>query len=107
MALPEVPDTTEVKNHDQSKYRDFFIRWEKFWQQAGPDWPTQADIDLIYKRKDKAPIQEITFADGTTEHLWNTFGEEQIDINVKSKVANEFFKETLIDMVKHGDEYFD
>lgn len=43
-------------NHDQSKYRDFFIRWEKFWQQAGPDRPTQADIDLIYKRKDKVPI---------------------------------------------------
>lgn len=32
----------------------------------------------------------------------NTFGEEQIDINVKSKAANQFFKDTLIDMVKHG-----
>ena len=89
-------------NHDQSKYRDFFIRWEKFWQQVGPDRPTQADIDLIYKRKDKAPIQEITFADGTTEHLWNTFGEEQIDIDVNSQIAKAFIKATLEDMVKHG-----
>ena len=57
---------------------------------------------MIYKRKDKAPEQVIEFDDGTKEHLWNTFGEEQIDINVKSKVANEFFKQTLIDMVQHG-----
>ena len=88
--------------HDDSKYADFFIRWEKFWEQAGAQRPTQADVDLIYKRKDKAPKQAIEFADGTVEHLWNTFGEEQIDINVKSQVANAFFKQTLIDMVKHG-----
>ncbi len=74
----------------------------KFWEKAGKNRPTQEDIDMLYKRKDKAPEQEIEFDDGTKEHLWNTFGEEQIDINVKSKVANEFFKETLIDMVKHG-----
>src|SRR5699024_12077749 len=88
--------------HDDSNYNDFFIRWEKFWEKASKNRPTQEDVDLIYKRKDKAPKQEITFDDGTTENLWNTFGEEQIDINVKSKVANEFFKETLIEMVKHG-----
>ncbi|MDN6968123.1 sucrose phosphorylase [Oenococcus sp. UCMA 17063] len=84
---------------DASKYKDFFIRWEEFWPKGRP---TKADVDLIYKRKDKAPIQEITFADGSKEHLWNTFGDEQIDINVKSKVAQEFFKDTLQSMVKHG-----
>lgn len=63
------------KNHDESKYKDFFIRWEKFWAKAGENRPTQADVDLIYKRKDKAPTQEITFDDGTTENLWNTFGD--------------------------------
>ncbi|CAH1855231.1 sucrose phosphorylase [Convivina intestini] len=88
--------------HDDSEYQDFFIRWEKFWQAAGPNRPTQADVDLIYKRKDKAPIQEIDFADGSKEHLWNTFGDEQIDINVKSEVAKKFFKDTLESMVKHG-----
>ncbi|MHA5187189.1 sucrose phosphorylase [Oenococcus oeni] len=84
---------------DASSYKDFFIRWKKFWPKGRP---TKADIDLIYKRKDKAPIQGITFADGSQEHLWNTFGDEQIDINVKSKVAQEFFKDTLQSMVKHG-----
>lgn len=90
------------QNHDASPYRDFFIRWEKFWDKAGPNRPTQADVDLIYKRKDKAPIQPITFADGTTEHLWNTFGDEQIDIDVNSTVAKAFIKQTLEDMVAHG-----
>ncbi|KGO31755.1 hypothetical protein Q757_05260 [Oenococcus alcoholitolerans] len=52
------------EKHDRSEYKDFFIRWEKFWQEAGQKRPTQADIDLIYKRKDRAPIQEIDFADG-------------------------------------------
>ena len=56
------------KNHDDSKYNDFFIRWEKFWEAAGKDRPTQKDIDMIYKRKDKAPEQEIDFDDGSKEH---------------------------------------
>ncbi|MDF7637282.1 sucrose phosphorylase [Leuconostocaceae bacterium ESL0958] len=90
------------QKHDESEYKDFFIRWEKFWEQAGPNRPTQADIDLIYKRKDKAPIQAITFADGQTEHLWNTFGEEQIDIDVNADIAKAFIKQTLTDMVQHG-----
>lgn len=87
---------------DDSKYKDFFIRWEKFWEKVGENRPTQEDVDLIYKRKDKAPIQEIEFADGSVENLWNTFGEEQIDIDVNSQVAKEFIKDTLVDMVKHG-----
>ena len=90
------------QKHDDSKYKDFFIRWEKFWAEAGENRPTQEDVDLIYKRKDRAPIQEIEFADGTKEHLWNTFGEEQIDINVKSDVAMQFVRQTLKDMVDHG-----
>lgn len=80
----------------------FFIRWEKFWEQAGKNRPNQKDIDLIYKRKDQAPITTIYFDDGTQENLWNTFGEEQIDINVHSVVAKEFIKTTLKDMVKYG-----
>ncbi|WP_323847541.1 MAG: sucrose phosphorylase [Phytoplasma sp.] len=90
------------KNHDQSKYKNFFIRWEKFWSQKGTNKPTDKDINLIYKRKDKAPFQTINFEDGTTENLWNTFGVDQIDINIKDIVAKEFIKKTLKDMANHG-----
>lgn len=51
---------------DASAYADLFLRWEKFWPE---NRPTQADIDLICKRKDKAPMQEIIFADGSKEYL--------------------------------------
>ena len=65
---------------DKSKYADLFLSWDKFWPEGRP---TRKDIDLIYKRKDRAPYQEITFTDGSKEKLWNTFGEEQIDMDVR------------------------
>ena len=35
-----------------------FLNWDKFWPE---NRPTQADVDLIYKRKDRATKQEILF----------------------------------------------
>ena len=84
---------------DNSKYADLFLSWDKFWPQGRP---TKADVDLIYKRKDKAPYQEITFADGSKEKLWNTFGPEQIDLDVRKKVTQEFIKQTLNQLIEHG-----
>lgn len=84
---------------DKSKYADLFLSWDKFWPQGRP---TKADVDLIYKRKDKAPYQEITFADGSKEKLWNTFGPEQIDLDVRTKVTQEFIKQTLNQLIEHG-----
>ena len=84
---------------DKSKYADLFLSWDKFWPHGRP---TKADVDLIYKRKDKAPYQEITFADGSKEKLWNTFGPEQIDLDVRKKVTQEFIKQTLNQLIEHG-----
>lgn len=76
-----------------------FIRIHEFFPE---NRPTQEDIDLIYKRKDKAPFQTVEFADGTTEEVWNTFGEEQIDLDVTKEVVKEFIRETIKDMANHG-----
>lgn len=84
---------------DKSKYADLFLSWDKFWPKGRP---TKVDVDLIYKRKDKAPYQEITFADGSKEKLWNTFGPEQIDLDVRKKVTQEFIKQTLNQLIEHG-----
>lgn len=84
---------------EASAYADLFLRWEKFWPQGRP---TQADVDLIYKRKDRAPMQEIVFADGSKEHLWNTFGEEQIDLDVTKQVTMDFIKETIEHLAANG-----
>ncbi|WP_103661262.1 sucrose phosphorylase [Lactobacillus sp. HT06-2] len=82
---------------DQSKYRDLFLSWDKFWPEGRP---TQKDIDLIYKRKDKAPYQEITFKDG--EKMWNTFGPDQMDLDVRTKVTQDFIKNNLRGLASHG-----
>lgn len=87
------------QNKDQSKYADLFLSWDKFWPEGRP---TQEDIDLIYKRKDRAPYQEITFADGSKEKLWNTFGAEQIDMDVRKEVTQKFIKDTLKTLIGHG-----
>lgn len=88
-----------VKNHNQSQYRDMFIRWNQFWPKGRP---TQADIDQIYKRKPQAPIQEVAFDDGEIEPVWNTFGGDQIDLDVTKPVTEEFIKATLLFLMNQG-----
>lgn len=88
-----------AEKKDQSRYRDFFIRYQDFWENGEP---TQQQVDAIYKRKPRAPYIDVEFADGTTEKLWCTFCEEQVDININSPVAKEFIRDTLISMCKNG-----
>jgi sucrose phosphorylase len=87
------------KNKEQSPYKNFFIRYKDFWRNGEP---TQEQVDLIYKRKPRAPYIDVIFQDGTTEKIWCSFSEEQIDLNVQSKETKEFIKNTLIDMCKQG-----
>lgn len=90
----------DFKNkHNDSAYKEMFIRINEFFPVGRP---TQVDIDLIYKRKDKAPFQEVTFADGSQEEVWNTFGEEQIDLDVTKEITKRFIRETIKDMAGHG-----
>lgn len=86
-------------NHEDSRYKEMFIRIHEFFPEGRP---TQEDINLIYKRKDKAPFQAVTFADGQQEEVWNTFGEEQIDLDVTKEITKEFIRQTIKDMADHG-----
>ena len=87
------------EKHEASEFKDLFLNWDKFWPE---NRPTQADVDLIYKRKDRAPKQEIVFEDGSVEHLWNTFGEEQIDLDVTKEVTMEFIRKTIQHLASNG-----
>lgn len=87
------------KNHNDSPYKEMFIRIHEFFPE---NRPTQKDIDLIYKRKEKAPFQTVEFENGLTEDVWNTFGEEQIDLDVTKEVVKSFIRETIKDMASHG-----
>lgn len=88
-----------MQNKDNSKYKDFFIRYKDFWKNGEP---TEKQVDLIYKRKPRAPYIDAEFDDGTKEKLWCTFGEEQIDLDVTKKATQDFIHNTLIDMCKNG-----
>lgn len=84
---------------DESEYKDLFIRYKDFWENGEP---TQEEVDAIYKRKPRAPYVDAHFADGTTEKVWCTFDEEQIDINCKSDSAKKFIKDNLDTLCSHG-----
>ena len=84
---------------EESEYRDFFIRYKDFWENGEP---TQEQVDLIYKRKPRAPYAEVEFADHTVEKVWCTFCEEQIDLDVTKDATRRFIRETLEDMCRKG-----
>jgi len=88
-----------LRNKDQSAWKELFIRYKDFWTNGEP---TQEEVDAIYKRKPRAPYTLAHFKDGSEEKIWCTFGNEQIDINVKSETARKFMYNNLLLMAKHG-----
>lgn len=88
-----------LQKKDSSEYKDLFIRYKDFWENGEP---TEEQVAAIYKRKPRAPYAEAHFADGTTEKVWCTFDEEQIDINCKSEAAKEFIRKNLEGLCEHG-----
>lgn len=88
-----------LEKKEASKYKDLFIRYKDFWENGEP---TEEEVDVIYKRKPRAPYVDAVFADGTTEKIWCTFDEEQIDINCETAVAKEFIKDNLQTLCAHG-----
>ena len=88
-----------LEKKDASPYKDYFIRYNEFWENGEP---TPEQVDLIYKRKPRAPYITAQFADGTEEKIWCTFSEEQIDLNVDKKATLQYFADTLRDLCRHG-----
>jgi sucrose phosphorylase len=88
-----------VENKEQSPYKDYFIRYSDFWEHG---FPTQEEIDLIYKRKPRAPYIDIDFKDGSSDKLWCTFDEEQVDLDVSKKATIEFIRDNLLFLADAG-----
>ena len=71
-----------IKNGEKSKYRDFFIDWNKFWEGCGEmtkEGYIQPRADLIkdmFFRKPGLPILMVRFPDGKEVPYWNTFYQE-------------------------------
>ena len=73
-----------IKNGEASKYRDFFIDWNKFWQgcgemsEGGYIQPDEQYIKNMFFRKAGLPILMVRFPDGRDVPYWNTFYQEVI-----------------------------
>jgi sucrose phosphorylase len=81
-----------VARKDESPYAGMFIRYKDFWPGGEP---AAADIDKIYKRKSRAPYVLVTFKDGTSEKIWCTFGDDQIDLNVQNGITWQYIRDNL------------
>lgn len=88
-----------LEKKDESAYADLFIRYKNFWPNSGQ---TQEDVDLIYKRKPRAPYRIAKFADGSEEKVWCTFDEQQIDLDVTRETTRRFIQENLEQLADHG-----
>jgi sucrose phosphorylase len=77
VASPQFKDL--IKNGEQSKFKDFFINWNEFWQgngdlgEDGVIVPKKEFLDKLFMRKSGLPILKILFPDGTEKPYWNTF----------------------------------
>lgn len=71
-----------VKNGEKSKYKDFFINWNKFWDgygemtDKGYIQPDQKYIKDMFFRKPGLPILMVRMPDGKDVPYWNTFYQE-------------------------------
>lgn len=77
VASPQFKDLLQYGN--QSKYKDFFINWNEFWEGNGMEneegviIPNQDFLNKLFMRKSGLPILKVRFPDGTEQPYWNTF----------------------------------
>lgn len=71
-----------IKNGEQSRYKDFFINWNKFWEGHGEMTadgyiqPDEENIKHMFFRKPGLPILMVRFPNGENVPYWNTFYQE-------------------------------
>jgi len=87
-----------MERGDESPYKDMFIHWNKFWPKGEP---TEEELDALYRRKDKGPYFDFTRKDGKTVRLWNTFFEEQADIDPYAPATKDYYRRSLNKIADH------
>lgn len=71
-----------LKNGEKSKYKDFFIQWNAFWEgygertEGGYIQPDPVHIKDMFFRKPGLPILNVRMPDGKEVPYWNTFYQE-------------------------------
>ncbi len=77
VASPQFKDMLKYGN--ESKFKDFFINWNEFWEgngvknEDGIVIPNPEFLNKLFMRKSGLPILKVRFPDGTEQPYWNTF----------------------------------
>jgi sucrose phosphorylase len=77
VASPQFKDILQYGN--ESKYKDFFINWNEFWEGNGVEnedgilIPKAEHLSKMFMRKSGLPVLKVRFPDGTERPYWNTF----------------------------------
>lgn len=116
VASPQFKDLLKYGEH--SKYKDFFINWNVFWEgngelnDDGVIIPNDEFLNKLFMRKSGLPILKVPFPDGTEKPYWNTFYQKinnddnsilgQMDVNAKSELVWDFYEETLAKVKSYG-----
>lgn len=112
-----------LKNGEGSRYREFFIDWNKFWDGEGIKGedgciiPNKQWLDRLFMRKPGLPVLELPFPDGSTHFFWNTFYQKveedkdgnrsylgQMDLNSDSELVWDFYEDTFNKLKSYGSE---
>ncbi len=73
-----------LRRGEDSRYRDFFIDWNRFWDghgtmtDAGYVQPAPELLEQMFFRKPGLPILMVRFPDGREVPYWNTFYQEVV-----------------------------
>ncbi len=101
------PQFKDLLEHgDESKYKNFFIDWNKFWHshgETGPDGyviPRAEHLDKLFMRKPGFPILKVRFPDGSERPYWNTFYQQ---VNYPEITTQDLLRALGADKLNHED----
>lgn len=88
-----------IEKGEESAFCGMFIDWEQFWPGGEP---SKEDLEKLYRRRLNAPYLTFRRKDGKEVKLWNTFFNEQIDINPYSPATQNYYERNLSTLAKHA-----
>lgn len=95
-----------LKNGDNSKYRDFFIDWNKFWENRGEMSdegyikPYPDEFNLSNLRKKGLPILTVNLPGGKRVPFWNTFYQKITYPTINETILKDLLGETDINLIE-------
>ncbi|HRN51987.1 MAG TPA: sucrose phosphorylase [Gemmatimonadaceae bacterium] len=84
----------------KSEYADLFVHVDQLGE-ITPD-----DLAKIHIRKEKEPFREVRLPDGSTDRVWTTFTEKQIDLNYNSPRTYALMEEYVKFLTARGVKLF-